>query len=437
MGPASVQPTEGCEDPQHAPLTSASAAATCRGPGDSGSKSGAAAAAADSAAETAAAAAAAAAAAGTAAAGAAEGDGPFETEDFHWTAQGISHPRRRRQILAKYPEVESLNGYDLFAGFYSIFVTLLNLSIGFLVSYYDLNWWWVLLLTYVVSATLNHVLFLSMHEASHCALFPGRRLHEFYVVFSNLSMGVPAGMGFLRYHLDHHVWMGTDGMDPDIPTEFEARLFRSTWGKVIFILLLPFTYSLRPMLLNPKPVIPMEVFNWVAVLGWDAWVYFYVGPKTLCYFVLGTFLSMSVHPLNGHLIAEHYQFPKGQGLQETWSSYGPENLITYCVGYHVEHHDFPRIPGYRLPQLKAMAPEFYELPHHTSWLRCLYDFITDPRVSPFSRVKRVSPRGGKVQPPHKPMLKEPDQLGSYWLGPQGEGGGAPPPPSDKDKQKIA
>ncbi|KAL8454967.1 hypothetical protein Emag_001220 [Eimeria magna] len=274
MGPASVHPTEGCKDTQHAPAISTSAAAACRGTGGSGSKSDAAAPALDSAAEAAAGTAApgaegTASVEGEAGVGAAAGEvGPFETEDFHWTAQGISHPRRRRQILAKYPEVEALNGYDLFAGFYSIFVTILNLSFGYLVSYYNLNWWWVLLLTYV----------------------------------------------------------------------------------------------------------------------------------------------------------------------ETWSSYGPENLITYCVGYHVEHHDFPRIPGYRLPKLKAMAPEFYDLPHHTSWLRCLYDFITDPRVSPFSRVKRVSPRGGKVQPPHKPMLKEPDQLGSYWLGPQTEEGAPPPPP---DKHKIA
>lgn len=352
------------------------------------------------------------------------GEGPsarkFETEDFHWTTQGISHPKRRRQILAKYPDVELLSGYDLRAGVYSILVTLLNIYLGYKVSVWRLSWYWVLLMTYVVSATLNHVLFLSMHESAHCSLFPGRRIHEFYVVFSNLSMGVPAGMGFLRYHLDHHVWMGTDGMDPDIPSELEARLFRSRFGKVLFVLLLPLTYSLRPMLRNPKPVIPMEVFNWCVVLLWDVAVWYYWGFRSLFYFVGGTFLSLSIHPLNGHLIAEHYQFPRGQSLQETWSTYGIENYITYCVGYHVEHHDFPRIPGYRLPQLRAMAPEFYSLPHHTSWLECILQFIWDSRVSPFSRVKRVSPRGGAVPPPHKPMLKEPEELGSYWIGPTEE-----------------
>lgn len=40
-------------------------------------------------------------------------------------------------------------------------------------------------------------------------------------------------------------------------------------------------------------------------------------------------------------------------------------------------------------QVKAIAPEYYEnLPHHNSWVRVLYDFITDPAIGPYARVKR-------------------------------------------------
>ena len=46
-------------------------------------------------------------------------------------------------------------------------------------------------------------------------------------------------------------------------------------------------------------------------------------------------------------------------------------------------------PTYRLPDVRAMAPEFYEgLPQHKSWIGVIFSFITDPKVTVYSRVKR-------------------------------------------------
>lgn len=48
--------------------------------------------------------------------------------------------------------------------------------------------------------------------------------------------------------------MGVDGLDPDLPSEIEGKLFSSLLGKFVWVVLFPATYSLRPMLMRPKNV---------------------------------------------------------------------------------------------------------------------------------------------------------------------------------------
>ena len=92
----------------------------------------------------------------------------------------------------------------------------------------------------------------------------------------------------------------------------------------------------------------------------------------------------------------------------TCSYYGPLNWLCFNVGYHNEHHDFPFIAGTNLPKVRAIAPEFYDdLPHYHSWSKVILDYIVDPEVGPFARMKRVTvsdedkdklkKRGGLVQ----------------------------------------
>jgi len=114
-------------------------------------------------------------------------------------------------------------------------------------------------------------------------------------------------------------------------------------------------------------------------------MYFW-GAKSFFYLFGGTLLGMGLHPAAGHFIAEHYEFETNA---ETYSYYGPMNIFAVNVGYHNEHHDFPRVPWTKLPEVKRLAPEFYDhLPHHTSYIWVIYQYITNPNVGPYSRVKR-------------------------------------------------
>lgn len=39
--------------------------------------------------------------------------------------------------------------------------------------------------------------------------------------------------------------------------------------------------------------------------------------------------------------------------------------------------------------MRKIAPEFYDnLPHHNSWIKVLYDFVTSPEMGPYSRMQR-------------------------------------------------
>jgi hypothetical protein len=99
----------------------------------------------------------------------------------------------------------------------------------------------------------------------------------------------------------------------------------------------------------------------------------------------------SVHPVAAHFVHEHFLFAEGQ---ETNSYYGVINLVTFNVGYHVEHHDLPVIPGTRLPEYHARTRAFYQdLASHPSWTCVMLRFVRDPELGMASRVIRGHPTG--------------------------------------------
>lgn len=252
-------------------------------------------------------------------------------------------------------------------------------------------WWQIWIAAYVISGTCNQNLFCAQHEISHFLAFRKPFHNKLLALAANLPLVVPVAVKFREYHHDHHLFLGVDGGDVDLPTVFESNLITSFLAKTFYAFFYILVYGVRPLLVRPKAASSADIINWVLVIGFDLGVLYYGGLKPLVYLLAGSIMGGGIHPLAGHLIAEHYMFEKGQ---ETYSYYGPLNAISYNVGYHNEHHDFPQIPQTRLHKLRKIAPEYYEpLFHHTSWCWVIFKFLTDPKMGPWSRMHRVDREG--------------------------------------------
>lgn len=308
--------------------------------------------------------------------------------DFEWVYTDEPHASRRKEILAKYPQIKKLFGHDPNFKFVAGGMVLTQFIMLYVMQ--GQSWPITILAAYCFGGVINHSLALAVHEISHNLAFGHSRpmANRIFGFFCNLPLGVPMSIAFKKYHLEHHRYQGDEVLDTDIPTKLEGQLFCTTFGKLLWVFLQPFFYTIRPFFVNPKPPTNLELINIFIQIVFDIIVVYCFGVRVLWYLILGTVLAMGFHPVAGHFISEHYMFAKGF---ETYSYYGPLNFITFNVGYHNEHHDFPAVPGSRLPEVKRIAAEYYDtMPQHNSWTKVLYDFITDPSIGPYARIKRRS-----------------------------------------------
>ncbi len=119
--------------------------------------------------------------------------------------------------------------------------------------------------------------------------------------------------------------------------------------------------------------------NAVCVILFDIAVLVLLGPNALLYLFASFWFSVGgLHPLGARWVQEHFT---NDPSQETFDYYGPLNILALNIGYHNEHHDFPDIPWRRLPELKRMAPEFYDhLKTHKSWFGLLFAVHLRPEL---------------------------------------------------------
>lgn len=312
---------------------------------------------------------------------------PAVSKDFARDNRDDPHIKRKLNILKSHPEIQNLEGYDE----WSIPITLLAVAINLLVAYYWAQVWEFkvvpfLLTVYFIGGTMTHIIGVIMHEATHNALHPSPAVNKAMLFIANLIIPVPIGASFRRYHFEHHTYQGVEGKDPDLPMNWEIWLIKgSTPRKLLFLTIYPFMYAIRGAAFG-KMVSMLEIYNIVFTIACDLLMLKFWGIKALAYLFASLWIGYSFHPAAAHFIQEHYTF---FSKQETYSYYGPLNWIFLNIGYHNEHHDFPKIPWSRLPLVKAIASEFYApLISYQSWVHVLYQFVTDNTIGPQSRCVR-------------------------------------------------
>jgi sphingolipid delta-4 desaturase len=242
---------------------------------------------------------------------------------------------------------------------------------------------------YVIGATIDHALWALIHDCCHNLVFRSRTANRIVAIVANVPLVVPGAISFAKYHLLHHRNMGDLELDAGIPGPLESRVVgRSSAAKALWVAGTILIQGLvRPRRLRRVRLFDgWTVINIIVQVGCMALLAVWAGGAPFKYLVFSTVFAIGFHPLGARWIQEHFALAPGQ---ETYSYYGPLNKVSFNVGYHNEHHDLVTIPWARLPQVRRIAPEFYEGLHaYTSWTALLARFVGDPDITLFDTIVR-------------------------------------------------
>ena len=300
------------------------------------------------------------------------------------------HVERGRRILAAHPELRALaKPFPVTALWVSTLVAA-QMVLAVLIGHRP--WYVWLPVAYVVGATIDHALWVLIHDSCHNLVFGWRTGNRLVALLANVPFVFPSSMSFWKYHLLHHGHLNEVDFDADVPGVTESqviggsRVRKTVWLAAFAIVL----GTIRPKRLKVPLLDGWTVVNVVVQGAVIAVLVVGFGWAPVWYLGASSLLAVGLHPLGARWIQEHYVFAPGQ---ETYSYYGPLNTVAFNIGYHNEHHDLMTIPWSRLPRVRAAAPEFYDhLYAHRSWTRLLLRFLRDRNVTLFNRIVRASHR---------------------------------------------
>lgn len=87
-------------------------------------------------------------------------------------------------------------GHEPLTKYIVLAVVILQLSIAFLLRHtHPLSWKFVAL-AYIIGGTVNHNLFLAIHEVTHNLAFKGLKANKMLAIIANLPIGIPYSISF-------------------------------------------------------------------------------------------------------------------------------------------------------------------------------------------------------------------------------------------------
>jgi len=322
----------------------------------------------------------------------------------------VWHRARARDILKAHPEVKELFGRSSKTAVCCIAVATLQLAIAVAVA--SQPWWVILLAAYTAGTLLNMNLFTLAHECNHSLVFKSKSANRWLFTLTSLPMLFP---GHHTWWIEHHMhhnhlgskkdfvkrrrsillalkdqifgfypgprvrrmtsWLTTPLFWPIAAFMLVTQILRAVCGLVVYTVSAVYSRRLEPSdtalaILADEHLVSgyhrYKLEMWAVTYPLISLVmmvalYGLVGWAPLAYlFLSALFMTGFLHPLAFGMMLSNSHFHGHDYYQPSSSNYGLVNRIAFNFGLHTEHHDFHYIAWHRLPQLRKIAPEYYD-----------------------------------------------------------------------------
>lgn len=208
-----------------------------------------------------------------------------------------------------------------------------------------------------------------LHDAIHHAIFKRNRakIDRVLSILYALPSSISASQ-FERWHLDHHAELGSEHDDPKrayltpkIVTRLYKLLYMTPALFVIYSIAAKRASKRYPHALRKKIAAEraLGIGLHLAAIG-ALWAHggfelaarVHLVPLFLCFPIAFTF----------NRLGQHYDIDPSDPAK--WATLVPGDPVTNFLflnsNFHLEHHYFPRVPLYNLPELNRMLQPFFE-----------------------------------------------------------------------------